>query len=290
MGVGSWELEVGSWELGSWKLGVRSWELMMRHTFPIVLTIALVTGASTVGAQTAPPTLQKLSPTGAQRGTQIAVTIHGTNIGDATRLIFSEPGFSSRITAVKEVPIEKMVVPKGVVRTDAPIDDKARKVELTALVTIAREVPHGIHGFRLHTPLGVSNQLRFAVSSLAETKEDEPTDLAKPQAVTLPAAIVGALATAGDVDAYRFTARAGEEMVFQVVARPLGARLDSVLRLLDASGKLVAENNDIDLNRDSVLTWRVTETGTYSIAIEDSSTAVARTVSATASTRACCPT
>ena len=223
----------------------------------------------TCPAQTAPPTLQKLSPTGAQRGTQVTVTIHGTNIGDATRLIFSEPGFSSRITAVKEVPIEKMVVPKGVVRTDAPIDDKARKFELTALVTIAKEVPHGIHGFRLHTPLGVSNQLRFAVSSLAETKEDEPTDPAKPQAVTLPAALVGALATAGDVDAYRFTARAGEEMVFQVVARPLGARLDSVLRLLDASGKLVAENNDIDLNRDSVLTWRFTETGTYLIAIED---------------------
>ncbi len=87
--------------------------------------------------------------------------------------------------------------------------------------------------------------------------------------MTLPAALVGSLGTAGDVDAYRFTARAGEEMVFQVVARPLGARLDSVVRLLDASGKLVAENNDIDLNRDSVLTWRFTETGTYSIAIED---------------------
>ena len=33
--------------------------------------------------------------------------------------------------------------------------------------------------------------------------------------------------------------------------------------------KLVAENNDIDLNRDSVLTWRFTDAGTYSIAIED---------------------
>ena len=183
-----------------------------------------------------------------------------------------------------------MVVPKGVVRTDAPIDDKARKFELTAVVTIAKEVPHGIHGFRLHTPLGVSNQLRFAVSSLAETKEQEPNDPGKPQGMTLPAALVGALGTAGDVDAYRFTARAGEEMVFQVVARPLGARLDSVVRLLDASGKLVAENNDIDLNRDSVLTWRFTEAGTYSIAMRIWSTAVVRTDSGTASTRACCPT
>jgi hypothetical protein len=241
----------------------------MRHTFPILFTIALAGGASTVWAQTAPPTVQKLSPTGAQRGTQVSLTIVGTNIGDATRLIFSEPGFSSRITSVKEVPVEKMIVPKGVVRTDAPIEDKARKFELTAVVTIGKEVSHGVHGFRLYTPLGVSNQLRFAVSSLAETKEIEPNDPARPQEVTLPAALVGALATAGDVDAYRFTARAGDEVVFQVVARPLGARLDSVVRLVDASGKLVAENNDIDLNRDSALTWKFLDAGTYSIAVED---------------------
>ena len=181
------------------------------------------------------------------------------NIGDATRLIFSEPGLSSHITSVKEVPVERMVVPKGVVRTDTPIDDKARKFELTAVMTITKEVSHGVHGFRLHTPLGVSNQLRFAVSSVAETKEQEPNDLGEPQRVTLPAALVGALATAGDVDAYRFSARAGEEMVFQVIARPLGARLDSVVRLFDTAGN-AAENYDVDLNRDSVLTWRFTDT------------------------------
>jgi hypothetical protein len=241
------------------------------QTLKTILIAGLIIGAAgrELPAQTAPPTLQKLTPTGAQRGTQVTLAITGTNIGDATRLIFSEPGFASKITAVKEVAIEKMAVPKGVVRTDAPIEDKARKFELTAVVTIAKDVPHGVHGFRLHTPLGVSNQLRFAVSSLAETKEDEPNDAAKPQTVTLPAALVGALSTPGDVDAYRFKARTGDEMVFQVVARPLGARLDSVVRLLDASGKQVAENNDLDLNRDSVLMWKFTNAGTYSISIED---------------------
>ena len=69
--------------------------------------------------------------------------------------------------------------------------------------------------------------------------------------MTLPAALVGALATPGDVDAYEFGARAGEEIVFQVVARPIGSRLDSVIRVRDADGKLIAENNDLDLNRDS---------------------------------------
>ena len=242
----------------------------MKHKPSGILALALVVlGSTRALAQTAPPTLQKLLPTGAQRGMQLTVTIHGTNIGEATRLIFSEPGFSSRITAVKEVPIEKMATPKGVVRTDAPIDDKARKYELTAAITIGPQVPHGVHGFRLHTPLGISNQLRFAVTALPETREQEPNDPGGPQAVVLPAALVGSLGKAGDVDAFRFTARAGEDVVFQVVARPLGARLDSIVRLLDASGKVVAENNDNDLSRDSVLTWRAVDAGPYTLAIED---------------------
>ena len=219
-------------------------------------------------AQTAPPTLAKITPSGAQRGTRATVTIEGTNIAGATRLIFSEPGLSSEITATKEIPVEKPEMPKGVVRTDAPIDDKARKYQVTAVISIAADAPHGVHGFRLETPLGVSNLLRFAVSALPETLERESKEAA-PQQVTLPAAIVGALGTAGDADAYAFHASAGEDMVFQVVARPLGARLDSVLRLLDARGKVIAENNDMDLNRDAVLTWHVAESGTYTLTIED---------------------
>ena len=93
----------------------------------ITLTIAILAAGSTALAQTAPPTLQKVSPTGAQRGTRVTLTVEGTNIGGATRFIFSEPGFSTTITAVKEVPIEKPVMAKGVVRTDAPIEDKARR-------------------------------------------------------------------------------------------------------------------------------------------------------------------
>ena len=232
-------------------------------------TAGMLAIASIAAAQTAPPTLQKVSPTGAQRGTRVTLTVEGTNIGGATRFIFSEPGFATTITAVKEVPIEKPVMAKGVVRTDAPIEDRAKKYEITAEVTIAPNVPHAVHAFRVDTPLGVSNLLRFAVSSLAEIAEREPNQAGAAQKVTLPSTLVGTLGTAGDVDAYEFRARAGEEMVFQVVARPIGSRLDSTVRLLDAHGQLLASNNDVDLSRDSVLTWRFAEAGTYTLTIED---------------------
>jgi hypothetical protein len=235
----------------------------------ISLTIAILAVGSIAVAQTAPPTLQKVSLTGGQRGTRVTVTVEGTNIGGATRFIFSEPGFTTKITSVKEVPVEKPVMAKGVVRTDAPIDDRAKKYEVTADVAIAPTVPHGVHGFRVETPLGVSNVLRFAVSSLVEVAEREPNGPGAAQPVLLPATLVGTLGTAGDVDAYQFRARAGEEMVFQVVARPLGSRLDSVVRLLDGTGKVLETNNDVDLSRDSVLTWRFAEPGIYTLTIED---------------------
>jgi hypothetical protein len=239
------------------------------YRFALVIAIAILAAVPSAFGQTAPPTLERVSPTGAQRGTRATVTIQGSNIDGATRIIFSEPGFSASISTIKELPIEKPEMAKGVVRTDAPIDDKAKKYELTAVVTIAPDVPHGVHTFRLHTPLGVSNLLRFAVSALPEVDDLEPNDPAAPQNVKLPAGISGALAKAGDVDAYRFQARAGEEMVFQLVARPLGSRLDSVVRIVDARGALIAENNDVDLSRDSLLTWRFAESGAYTVTVED---------------------
>jgi hypothetical protein len=235
-------------------------------TLAIVLTLMVPRPAA---SQTAPPTLQKASVTGGQRGKKVTITIVGTNIDNATRLLFSQPGFSSRVTGTKEVALEKMVVPKGVVRTEAPIEDGARRYELTAIVTIDASVPHGVYGFRLQTPLGISNQLRFAVSAYPEIQDREPNAVATPQTAQLPAALVGTLGKPGDVDAFVFTARAGEEMVFEVVSRALGARLDSLVRLLDESGATVAENNDNDLSRDSVLTWRFTRAGRYTLTIED---------------------
>ena len=242
----------------------------MRRMLPRAgLSLSLLLLAWSALAQTAPPTLQMIAPTGAQRGTTVTVTIEGTNIADPARVIFSEPGITARITAQKEVPIEKPKTPKGVVRTDAPIEDGAKKYQLTAAVTIAPDVPHGVHALRLETPLGVSNLLRFAVSSLRQVAEHEPNALDTPQKVVLPAALVGAMGGPGDLDAFEFRGRAGEEMVFQVVARPIGSRLDSVVRLHDSRGAIVAENNDADLNRDSVLTWRFKESGTYKLSIED---------------------
>ena len=116
----------------------------------------------------------------------------------------------------------------------------------------------------------MSNLLRFAVSSLAEIAEQEPNEPGAPQKVTLPATLVGTLGTAGDVDAYEFTRARGRGDGLPGGRPPARRRASTASSVCSTrTGSVVAENNDVDLSRDSVLTWRFTETGTYTLTIED---------------------
>src|SRR5262249_38625111 len=79
----------------------------------------------------------------------------------------------------------------------------------------------------------------------------------------------GAFDEVGDVDACRFSARAGEELVFAVVARSAGSQASVVLRLIDAVGRTLAESKDLDTGRDPVLSYRFRESGAYTLIVDD---------------------
>ncbi|HEY3129256.1 MAG TPA: hypothetical protein VGL91_07345 [Acidobacteriota bacterium] len=222
-----------------------------------------------VSAQTAPPTLQSVEPSGAQRGRQVTLTLTGTNIDGISKLIFSEPGFTAKISDIKQVPMPKKVIPKGVVVTSAPIEDKAKRYKATILLSVSPAVPQGVHFFRVQTPLGVSNLLPFAIGSLPEILEHEPDSSETPQKILLPATIVGSLNEAGDVDAFQFRARAGDEIVFQTVARSVNSQVDAVLRLADSQRRFMAESNTSEAGRDPILAYRFSDDGTYTLSIED---------------------
>jgi hypothetical protein len=105
------------------------------------------------------------------------------------------------------------------------------------------------------------------------TVEVEPNDRQRPQAIQLPVTISGRIDQAGDVDVYRFEAKKGQKLVFQVESRSLGAPLDAVLRLTDATGKLLTQVDDPgsrrSAERDPELTYTVTEDGAYHIEVRD---------------------
>jgi len=74
----------------------------------------------------------------------------------------------------------------------------------------------------------------------------------------------------GDVDFYKFNGTAGQKVSFRVEAQALGSNLDSYIFLLDSSGGLIAENDDIDTGvmRDSAFSAVLPYTGVYYLKVK----------------------
>jgi WD40 repeat protein len=75
--------------------------------------------------------------------------------------------------------------------------------------------------------------------------EKEPNDSPRTgQAVRLPATLLGTIGRAGDVDYYRFEARAGQQVGVQVATTGTGPKLEPILQLIDPTGQVVAESSN----------------------------------------------
>lgn len=96
---------------------------------------------------------------------------------------------------------------------------------------------------------------------------NEPSEVL--ETVELPVTISGRIEPNGDRDRYRFAARKGESLTFRVDARSLGLPLDPVLRVLDESGKTLAEVDDSGRRPDPELTFKPDADGTYMVEVRD---------------------
>ncbi len=95
------------------------------------------------------------------------------------------------------------------------------------------------------TPEGLCNRIMYAVDELPEVTETEPNDtMDGAQQVTLPRIVNGRIGTPGDVDMFRFQGHAGDKVVMDLMGRRLDSPIDSLVRLIDASGVVLAWNDD----------------------------------------------
>jgi len=132
---------------------------------------------------------------------------------------------------------------------------------------------------------GPSNRVTYAVDTLAECTEVEPNDAAAgAQQIELPLTVNGRIDRPGDVDVFQFEAAAGDEIVAEVLARRLHSPLDALLRLTDASGSVLAWNDDHEYkdeylhtdmgllthHADSYLRVELPSDGTYCVQLTDS--------------------
>lgn len=85
----------------------------------------------------------------------------------------------------------------------------------------------------------------YAMLEMPYVKEREPNGCMDQSTRILESSCVsGKINRPGDVDMLCFKGRAGEQMIAEVEARSLGAPTDSLLRLLDEDGQMIAFNDD----------------------------------------------
>lgn len=215
-----------------------------------------------------PPAVSKVWPVGMERGTTATLTLDGRNLAGIKDIVFDAPGITAKVVQVVDVP-EEMPNNK-VFQTAAPVP-KGKKQTATIEVTASNETEPGLHWFRIRTPQGTSNMMPFDVGGLPEVSASAWSmgQTNAPEAVKLPATLVGTIAKPGEVDRYQFDGSAGEELVFQVSAAPLGSRLESLLTLRNESGQVLAEAGRNDNAADAVLTYKLPEAGKYTLAVTD---------------------
>ncbi len=123
-----------------------------------------------------------------------------------------------------------------------------------------------------------SNQIPYAVDELPECFEIAPNNTIKEaQTIPLPIIINGRIERSGDRDVYQFDGRPGDKVIVEVKARRLHSPLDSMLRLTDAMGQVIAWNDDgeqlnlgmLTHHADSMLSARLPQEGRYFIHVSD---------------------
>ncbi|NOX53236.1 MAG: hypothetical protein GXP27_02125 [Planctomycetes bacterium] len=133
--------------------------------------------------------------------------------------------------------------------------------------------PPGLLPLSVAGELCRSNRVPFAVGTLPESTEREPNDgyptrtvsptadrnvplaavvqtvsvtgpRSGAQPVELPIIVNGRIDRPGDRDVFQFEGRAGQRVIAEVYARRLHSPVDSVLKLIDAEGHMIASNDD----------------------------------------------
>ncbi len=99
--------------------------------------------------------------------------------------------------------------------------------------------------------------------------EQEPNDRKRPQMLVWPVTVSGRIEPAGNVDVYRVEGKKGQPLLFEIESHALGFPLDPVLKLTDAAGKLLAEQDDNGPSRDAALSYTPAADGVILVEVRD---------------------
>jgi len=154
--------------------------------------------------------------------------------------------FVYRIT-VGEMPFITSIFPLGA-RVGEPVSIQMQGWNLqdAVLNPPPKDAPAGVHLIAATNRKGIiSNRVPFALDTLPEHLEKEPNDTpSQAEKITLPVIINGRINKKDDWDVFQFQGKANDTVTVEVYARRLDSPLDSIIKLTDAKGNVVAFNDD----------------------------------------------
>jgi hypothetical protein len=214
------------------------------RTALLCLSLALTLSS----ANAASPSLTAIRPIGAQRGTEIEITLSGARLGDAQEILWYQPG------------IETVSLTK--------VDDNNVKAKLKVAPTCAM----GIHDLRLRTATGISEHRTFSIGPYPIVNEVEPNnDFTKLQPVPLGTTVHG-VAENEDVDFFVFEAKKGQRISAEVEGIRAGITIfDPYVAIMDMKRFELASSDDAALTwQDGFASVIAPEDGKYVVQVRES--------------------
>jgi hypothetical protein len=209
-----------------------------------------------------PPRVIVIIPLGVVPGVTNTIKIRGLNLTNATAVRFPEI----------KTPVAAKIKTSG--KAEVPKEQDAKKAGDTQLeveLKLPPETAVGSQPLVIVSPDGESQpQSLLVLDKSLLVEEQEPNNgFRQAQEIQLPATVQGSIQSANDVDVFRFAGKAGQKILFEVVAARYGSSLDAILTLYDERGHILATNDDTDAGADAKLQVKLPGDGTYFISLID---------------------
>ena len=227
----------------------------MRATTCLVLLLL----AASAPAQVSYPMVSHVLPVAVQRGKTTTVKVFGTqNFAGTYKALFDGTGITAEVVAPKGTP---------------PPTERVVRLKLT----VAADAKLGPREFRTVSRLGLSSVGQLVVGEhpvVVEKGDNNTREKAMP--IVVPCTVAGQIEAAEDVDHFRFTAKAGQTIAFEVLCARIQDKIhdlqkhaDPILTLYDAGGRELAANDDFYF-ADPMLAYTFEKAGDYTIQVRDS--------------------
>ena len=221
-----------------------------RNRARILLIAYTIFEASLATAQLPQPDLQTIFPQGAQIGQTVEVTIGGTDLGEATGLLFSHPGISCG-----QIPVEATEFqPEG-------------HKPLSYRVSVAPEVPPGLYEVTVRTRLGLTAPRAFAVGTMPEKVHQANNSPETAEELPLNTVMNGHADTSA-VDHYKLNLKQGQRVIIRCSAQVIDSRMDGTISIANSSGHEYKRDRDT-IGRDPLLDFTAPGDDTYFLRVHD---------------------